>query len=702
MRFEGKEYILGDMILRYTADADGRVGMLLYPADCPITEEQRSKAALDPMVQVKLAGDEYQGCYAPGNTMRCGESAMQLLYDSQSVLSLEKGKVIETVLKDARGYEALHRVSWKEGERFVRVDCVYRNNSQKKITLEMIASFSVTGLSPYLPGDCAGAIQVHRLQSRWSQEGRHLVQTLEELQLESSWNLDSVRCERYGQVGSLPVNRYFPFLALEDTKNHVFWGAQLAHPASWQMEIYRKDENIAFSGGLADREFGHWMKDLLPGGTFTTPEAILSTAHTDSFDLFTQRLVEAGEEAVNAAPASEQELPIIFNEYCTTWGCPSHENITGILKAIRDKGFSYFVIDCGWYKADGVPWDISMGDYVPSKTLFPEGLQKTVDAIHDAGLKAGIWFEIENVGHASEAFHYTEHLLKRDGYVLTGTRRRYWDMSDPWVKDYLRERVIGTLKTYGFEYMKIDYNDTIGIGCDGRESLGEGLRCNMQESMHFLEEVKREVPGIILENCASGGHRLEPGFMAAASMASFSDAHECVEIPIIAANLHWTILPRQSQIWAVIRETDDVKRIVYSVANTFLGRMCISGDVTNLSAEQWEAIERGIAFYRKIAPVIKKGQTYHLSPQIAQIRHPEGWQGIVRVGTEGSAYALIHTFGGEIGSEIPQEILLELPQGCPRTIAEVYSDTEPEVCVENGRLLYHPTDNWRALAVLLE
>ena len=702
MRFEGKEYILGDMILRYTADADGRVGMLLYPADCPITEEQRSKAALDPMVQVKLAGDEYQGCYAPGNTMRCGESAMQLLYDSQSVLSLEKGKVIETVLKDARGYEALHRVSWKEGERFVRVDCVYRNNSQKKITLEMIASFSVTGLSPYLPGDCAGAIQVHRLQSRWSQEGRHLVQTLEELQLESSWNLDSVRCERYGQVGSLPVNRYFPFLALEDTKTHVFWGAQLAHPASWQMEIYRKDENIAFSGGLADREFGHWMKDLLPGGTFTTPEAILSTAHTDSFDLFTQRLVEAGEEAVNAAPASEQELPIIFNEYCTTWGCPSHENITGILKAIRDKGFSYFVIDCGWYKADGVPWDISMGDYVPSKTLFPEGLQKTVDAIHDAGLKAGIWFEIENVGHASEAFHYTEHLLKRDGYVLTGTRRRYWDMSDPWVKDYLRERVIGTLKTYGFEYMKIDYNDTIGIGCDGRESLGEGLRCNMQESMHFLEEVKREVPGIILENCASGGHRLEPGFMAAASMASFSDAHECVEIPIIAANLHWTILPRQSQIWAVIRETDDVKRIVYSVANTFLGRMCISGDVTNLSAEQWEAIERGIAFYRKIAPVIKKGQTYHLSPQIAQIRHPEGWQGIVRVGTEGSAYALIHTFGGEIGSEIPQEILLELPQGCPRTIAEVYSDTEPEVCVENGRLLYHPTDNWRALAVLLK
>ncbi len=94
-------------------------------------------------------------------------------------------------------------------------------------------------------------------------------------------------------------------------------------------------------------------------------------------------------------------------------------------------------------------------------------------------------------------------------------------MSDPWVKDYLRERVIGTLKKYDFAYMKVDYNDTIGIGCDHEDSLGEGLRRNMEETMAFFEEVKREVPGIILENCASGGHRLEPGFLAATAMSSF-------------------------------------------------------------------------------------------------------------------------------------------------------------------------------------
>ena len=101
-----------------------------------------------------------------------------------------------------------------------------------------------------------------------SQEGRLLTQTLEELQLEPSWAMGAVRCERFGQVGSMPVNHYFPFLAVEDMENHVFWGAQIAHPASWQMEIYRRDENLAVSGGLADREFGHWKKSVAPGERF--------------------------------------------------------------------------------------------------------------------------------------------------------------------------------------------------------------------------------------------------------------------------------------------------------------------------------------------------------------------------------------------------------------------------------------------------
>ena len=274
-----------------------------------------------------------------------------------------------------------------------------------------------------------------------------------------------------------------------------------------------------------------------------------------------------------------------------------------------------------------------MGDYNVSPTLFPEGLERTVQLIKENNMKPGIWFEIDNIGRAAKAYEeYKEHFLTRDGFPITTYSRRFWDMSDPWVENYLTEKVIDMLNKYGFEYMKMDYNDTIGIGADGAESLGEKLRQNMEDSVNFVKKVREQVPGIILENCSSGGHKLEPLMMSICSMASFSDAHETEEIPIVAANLHRAILPRQSQIWAVIRKTDSLKRIGYSIANTFLGRMCLSGDVTELSDDQWDVIDRGIAFYKEIAPIIKKGYTYRVGPKITSERHPHGWQGVVRVG----------------------------------------------------------------------
>lgn len=89
------------------------------------------------------------------------------------------------------------------------------------------------------------------------------------------------------------------------------------------------------------------------------------------------------------------------------------------------------MIDCGWYKEAGIPWDIAMGDCNVSKDLFPDGLDKTVEAIRTAGMLPGIWFEIENVESASKAYQNEEHLLKRDGTTLTSSKRlagnsSYW------------------------------------------------------------------------------------------------------------------------------------------------------------------------------------------------------------------------------------------------------------------------------------
>lgn len=692
-----KEYTLGDMVARYVTDQrKEKVGLILYPVVYFPPEEISKEQEADSLIQIKITGDSYGGAYSQGSTLRNSQTVQRLTFREQRMEEQGDKLTIITVLRDNRGYEARHFLIWRKGDLFLRSCCEFENLSNERVVLELFESFSISGISPYLEGDCHDQIIVHRLRSRWSQEGRLESLPIEHLELEPAWSDHAVRCERFGQVGSMPVNQFFPYLVMEDKKNHIFWGAQIAHGASWQMEIYRKDQGIAMSGGLADREFGHWMKGIEPEQSFATPYAILSVGIGKTIDDISYRLTQAAEEGAAQAPESEQDLPIVFNEYCTTWGCPSHENIKNILEAIKEKGFTYFVIDCGWYKKPGVPWDISMGDYEISKDLFPDGLQKTADAIREAGLKPGIWFEIENTGRASKAYQMTEHLLKRDGKVLTTDMRRFWDMQDPWVEAYLTERIIGTLKEYGFSYMKIDYNDTIGIGCDGGESLGESLRQKIQATMKFLNKVKEHIPGIVLENCASGGQRLEPGFMQTTSMASFSDAHECPEIPIIAANLHRCILPRQSQIWAVIRKEDDLKRIAYSVINTFLGRMCLSGDVTELCHDQWDVIERGISFYKKIAPIIKKGRSYRYGTAINSVRNPTGWQGLVRIGEDGRALILIHLFAGEL----PDTIEIALPGDSSWRVVEIYSDMDESVRIVNGLLSYYPKENWKALAVI--
>ncbi len=721
------EYKLGDMIAHYTLDEDNIAGFILLPADFMPDPDISKNAKQENLVQIKYAGDTYNEAYAGGLTMRNGESCRRLKYDRQEVSQEDDELVITTYLKDDRGYEVHHILSYRAGSHHARMKNVFYNHSDNAVSLEMFESFSMGGITPYVEGDAHLSMDLYRIRSVWSGEGRIDRQTLEDLCLETSWSGHAVRCERYGQAGSLPVNHFFPMGAVYDKKTKVFWGAQIAHNTSWQIEVYRKDDGLGFSGGLADREFGHWMKNIIPGQSFETPEALVSVAYIPekagfenadepAFTLFMQRFTEAGLRTVEAGPHMERDLPIVFNEYCTTWGCPSHENISAIVDAIKDKGISYFVIDCGWYKKDGIPWDRVMGDYDISKTLFPEGLDKTTDKIRQAGMVPGIWFEIDNVAEQADVYQLTDHLLQKDGKPLTTYFRRFWKMTDPWVEEYLTKKVIGTLKQYGFGYMKMDYNESIGIGCDGAESLGEGLRQNGMASLAFIEKVKREIPDIILENCASGGHKLEPKMMSLCAMASFSDAHELVEIPVIAAYLHRVIHPAQSQIWAVIRETDSIQRIVYSMANTLLGRMCLSGDVTNLSEKQWQAIDNGIDFYKKAAAVIRDGETLIFGNRQASLRHPSAYQAVVRY-TDRQSLVVVHTFenggGSDINVPVFPVLMAENQADEPEIIdltgikvtavyAEPCSMDKDRIFLENGRLKVKLQKDFEAAAILLD
>jgi alpha-galactosidase len=708
LRYKGDDYMgkdvisefdLGDMTLSYELDKkSGNVGMILVPTHLKKYTNIDKKYEVDSIVQLKILGDGYSGGFSQGITMRNSCSTRELKYESQTVIEEKGYKTIITVLKNNYKHELEHRVTWYHGDDAIMVYCIFKNCSESKTTIEMLSSFSLGGITPFEVGDTAKSLLVHQLRSKWSSEGRLQTSTVEELLLEPSWNNCGVYSHRFGQVGSMPVRGFFPFIAIEDTNNNVSWGAQIAYAGSWQIEVYRKDDALSISGGLADREFGHWMKQVNGGEQFETPKAIVSVTQ-GGIDQISQRLTSFHKKWLNNKPEIENELPVIFNEFCTTWGNPSHENIKMISQKLKGKGIKYLVIDCGWYSEEGKPWYLSMGDWNISSELFPDGLEKAVEAIRECGMVPGIWFEIENCGRESQAFNNEDHLLKRDGYVITAGDRRFWDMRDPFVIDYLSEKVIEFIKQYKFGYLKIDYNDTIGIGCDGAESLGEGLRQQIMASQNFIKKIQEQLPSLVIENCASGGHRIEPSMIAITSMSSFSDAHECVEIPIIAANLHRVILPEQNQIWAVLRKTDSAKRLYYSIINTFIGRMCLSGDIYELDESQWEIVNDGIQFYNKIRPIIKDGFSYRFGADIKSYRHPQGWQVVFRIASDKSkALAIIHTFE----RQIQQEIKIQIPENLNLRVESIFSEKDISPCIQNNNLYCPLEDEFEAMAVLFE
>ena len=683
---------LGDLTVRYRQDEQtGRIGLDCYPSasenrlvERPASSKKEGEPvfALDSLVHLKIIGDGYSGHFAQGRTMRNAPSIGRFRFQDQEVRQEGLVTTVVTMLCSEQGHRIEHHLTWRDGDQVFRVATSFVNGSACPVTLEMLSSFSLGGLTPFDRADASGQLQIHRFRTVWCAEGRLETQSIEQLHLERSATAYGAYSERFGQVGSMPTRGWFPFVALEDTKAGVVWGAQLAWAGSWQMEVFRQDDQVCLSGGLADREFGHWTKTLAPGETLSSPEAILSCVDGDLDDLC-DRLTSAQQQAADQHPQIEHDLPILFNEWCTTWGNPTHARLHEIMDRLTGTDVKYLVVDAGWYCGGADNASGAHGDWIPRQSAFPYGLAATAAMIRQHGFVPGLWFEAETCAAGSVAFSLVDHLLKRDGIPITVGERRFWDLNDPFVVDHLTERMTDLLEQCGIGYLKIDYNETIGFGCDGAESMGEGLRRQTLGTYGLFERLRERLPDLVIENCASGGHRLEPSMLGRTAMSSFSDAHELAEIPIIAAGLHRLLLPRQSQIWAVLRQSDTERRLVYSLAATFLGRMCLSGDVDRLDESQWAIVRNALRLYRLAAPVIKAGRSRRTGTVGESWRRPQGWQAVTRISEDGTAALIVaHTF-----ESAPCCLEVALPPGGDWTIVgQLASGNEPTVSLCRGIL----------------
>lgn len=602
------------------------------------------------LVQLKLRGTPDPCAFALGMTLRGSGDGEALRLESQTMEDTDTGIEIRTNLLHPNSSRVAHVLRWPKGEPYVKVHCEFQNRTDHDLTLEHFSSFSLGQITPFDEAEACERLYLHRFRSTWSCEGRHERRLLEDLNLERSWGGYGVRTEHWGQLGSMPVRGFFPWGAVEDAGAGVFWGVQLTAAGSWQLELARHKDKVTLSGGLPNRDYGEWWKPLAPGEMFATPEVTLTCLRGDLEDVC-HALTRAQRPAANARPAVDHELPMVFNEWCSSWGEPTHHDMLATAEKLEDTQTRILVIDDGWAsKPEGYGIQCN-GDWEVDMKRFPGGLRKTTDALRAKGFIPGIWFEMEVATRGAKAFERVEHLLHRNGSPVEVGTRRFWDFRKPETVAYLSEKLIRLLREEGFGYLKIDYNDSLPAGVDGDESPGEALREHLRGVQEFLLRIQREVPGVLIENCSSGGHRLEPGFMGLCAMGSFSDAHETVSIPILAANLQRLILPEQSQIWCVLHREDSLQRLRYGLAATFLGRMALSGGIKDLDAEHMRVIRDAQAFLAGCTPILREGKTRIFRDLSPSWNAPRGWQAVRRRAGE-EMLVVLHVFGGELPDRV--------------------------------------------------
>ena len=122
----------------------------------------------------------------------------------------------------------------------------------------------------------------------------------------------------------------------------------------------------------------------------------------------------------------------------------------------------------------------------------------------------------------------------------------------------------------------------------------------------WLDSVFAKYPDLVIENCSSGGLRIDYALLSRYSIQSTSDQEDYRNYATIAANAGAGVTPEQAAVWSYPMRQGDKEEVIYNMVNAMLGRIHQSGHLAELSAERMELVKEGIACYKNMRAEIKE------------------------------------------------------------------------------------------------
>ena len=396
---------------------------------------------------------------------------------------------------------------------------------------------------------------------------------------------------------------------------------------------------------------------LKPGEPFVTPEAAVAYTTNGLNDLshIFHRFF-----ADHVMPLPRKNL-IEYNTWESTYFDVSEAKVRAEIPKAEALGVELIVIDDGWFK--NRPNDAGqLGDWVPDPVKFPRGLRPIADALHERGLAFGLWVEPEMITENSEL--YAKHPDWAMQYVgqkpLRSRNQLILDLSQRIVQDHLIKVLTDLVRTNHIDYLKWDYNRHFsqpGSPVLPPDQQGEVGYRYARGLYRVLKTVRNTFPDLLIENCSSGGGRLDGGMLAYTDQTWTSDFTDPVYrmkimngfslfFPLKTFVSHFTMSPNLQD----SRVTPLQTRALLSL----VGVTGIECPPSQLSDAEAAAVKASFAFYKANRTELQNGSLYRLHPS-----HPNQDQVCWLITNEAKTKALVLTSAGVV-SPIPhyQHVLL--------------------------------------------
>ena len=533
----------------------------------------------------------------------------RLKYRTHNDYRNEKGRKLEIVTFDEEtGLDVISHFQFFDGISVVRSWTEVKNVGEEAQGLEYVSSFALTGIEKegLLPRD--EKMEVWIPHNSWQREMQWERYSFPQLGLAQSQPVETQRSSKVigaTNTGNWSTKEYLPmgYLANRETKSNLFW--QIEHNGSWHWEISDQEGHFYLQLSGPTETESHWWKNLKPGETFVTvPVSVGSTL--GEFDEAMGELTRY-RRAIRRKNEDNEKLCVIFNDYMNClWGNPTSEKEWPLIDAAARAGCEYFCVDAGWYSA-GFWWD-NVGEWLPSYERFPNGLEEVMDAIRAKRMIPGVWLEIEVMGIKcpKAARVHPDWFFTRHGKKVHDRSRWQLDFRNPEVIAHANEVIDRLVNQYHVGYIKMDYNIEPGIGTElNADSVGDGLLGHERAYLAWLDSVFARYPDLIIENCSSGGLRIDYAMLSRYSIQSTSDQEDYLHYATIAANAPAGLTPEQSAIWSYPMNGGNREEAIFNMVNAVLMRIHQSGHLANISEERFQLVKEALDYYKTIRQDIK-------------------------------------------------------------------------------------------------